>query len=159
MGVVLKREKHPETEQNLRIISCTNQLARAFEKVIVKWLMQYVKPCLDPDQMGGQKGQSNSHYLIEVANFILYNQDLTNPQAIIAVYVDYAKGFNRVQHSKIIEIMASMQVPGWLLKIMVSYLSQRKLRIRFKGKISEEKHIKAGSVQGYFKVYGVSFFW
>ena len=75
-GVVLRKEKIPETEKNLRILACTNQISKAFEKVIVQWLMKYVKKHLDPDQMGGQKGQSISHYLIEVTNFILYNQDL-----------------------------------------------------------------------------------
>ena len=149
-GVVLAKEKNPEVEKSLRIISCTNQISKCLEKVVIKWLMKYVKPYLDPDQMGGQKGQSVAHYLIEVANFILYNQDLKNPQAIISVFVDYAQGFNRVQHSKIIEISAHMKVPGWLLKIMVSYLSQRKLRVRFKGKVSEAKHIKAGTGQGCF---------
>ena len=97
-GVVLKKEKYPEVEKHLRIISCTNQLSRAFEKVMIKWLMKYVKPYLDIDQMGGQKGQSIAHYLIEMVNFILYNQDLKNPHATIAAFIDYAQGFNRVKH-------------------------------------------------------------
>ena len=41
-----------------------------------------------------------------------------------------------------------MKVPGWLLRIMVSYLSGRKINVRFKGKISEERHMKAGTGQG-----------
>ena len=73
-------------------------------KVMIQCLKIYVKPHLDGDQMCGQKGQSIAHYLIKMVNFILFNQDLKNPQAIVAVFIDYAKVFNSVQHSKIIEI-------------------------------------------------------
>ena len=47
---------------------------------------------LDPDQFGGQKGNSTSHYLIEMTNYILYNQDLKDPQATIAAFLDYKQG-------------------------------------------------------------------
>ena len=75
-GVVLQKEAQPDIEKQLRIISCTNQLSKAMEKVVIKWLMWFVKDKLDPDQMGGQEGHSISHYLIEMTNYILYNQDL-----------------------------------------------------------------------------------
>ena len=71
-----------------------NQLSKAWEKIVIKWLMDFVKDKLDPDQMGGQDGHSIAHYLIEVTNFILYNQDLKDPHAIVAVLVDFSQGFN-----------------------------------------------------------------
>ena len=123
-------------------------MSKCLEKIVLHWLMVYVKPFLDPDQMGGKKGHSITHYLIEVSNFILYNQDLKNPHAIMAIFVDFAQGFNRVLHSKIIEILEKMRVPGWLLKIMVSYFTGRKLKVRFKDLISEEKNMTAGLGQG-----------
>ena len=46
-------------------------------------------PCFDMEspwiQFEGVKGNSTSHYLIDPINLILYNQDLTNPHAIIAI--------------------------------------------------------------------------
>lgn len=147
-GVVLQKEMHPDVEKQLRIISCTNQLSKALEKVVIKWLMFYVRDQLDPDQMGGKEGHSIAHYLIEVSNFILYNQDLSDPQAVMAISVDFSQGFNRIQHSILLEILSKMNVPGWLLRIMVSYLTQRKLRVRYKGLVSEEKHMFAGAGQG-----------
>ena len=118
------------------------------EKVVLSWLLSYVKDKLDPDQLGGIKGNSISHYLIEVTNFILYNQDLSNPQASFAAFINFAQGFNRIKHSKIIEILSSMSVPGWLLKVMMGYLTNRKLRVRFKNKVSSEKSLNSGAGQG-----------
>ena len=68
--------------------------------------MKYVGKRLDPDQFGGLKGNSISHYLIEMTNFILYNQDLKDPQATLAIFIDYKQGFTRCQHSKFIEILS-----------------------------------------------------
>ena len=119
-------------------------MSKALEKVVIRWLMMYVKDQLDPDQMGGQEGHSISHYLIEVANFILYNQDLKNPQAILAIFVDFSQGFNRIRHSTLIEILSKMNVPGWLLRIMISYLTQRKLRVRYKEKCQMKRNYLQG---------------
>ena len=60
--------------------------------------MKAIRHKLDKDQFGGQRGNSISHYLIEMSNFILYNQDLKNPQAIIETILDYNQGFNRCKH-------------------------------------------------------------
>ena len=83
--------------------------------------MKYINQKLDPDQLGGMKGRSISHYLIEMTNFIFYNQDLKDPQA--------TQGFTRVQHSIFIEIMANdYKILGWLFRILIGYLSEQKYK-------------------------------
>ena len=41
-----------------------------------------------------------------------------------------------------------MNVPGWLIRVMIGYLTNRKLRVRYKGKLSQEKNLQAGAGQG-----------
>ena len=111
--VPLEKQKPAKDESESRIILCTNKFNVVFEKQVIIWLMKYVKHKLDPDQLGGMKGSSISHYLIEMTNFILYNQDLKDPQATIGVFIDYRQGYNRCQHSIFIEILSSeYSVPG-----------------------------------------------
>ena len=142
-GVPLQKVPNAKDESETRLISCTNKMNIILEKQVVVWLMQYVKNRLDRDQFGGKKGHSISHYLIEMTNFILYNQDLSEPQATIANFIDYKQGFNRCQHSICIEILAQeYNVPGWLLKILVGYLSGRTMKVRFKGHVRKEKDIR-----------------
>ena len=58
--------------------------------------------------MGGKKGSSMSHYMVEFVNYILYNQDLNIPHAVLAVMVDFSKPFNRT-------IIASLPYSvGWV---------------------------------------------
>ena len=148
-GVPLEKQPQAKDESETRLISCTNKMNVVFEKQAIRWIMEYIKYQPDPDQLGGMKGSSISHYLIEMTNFILYNQDLKNPQATLAAFIDYKQGFNRCQHSIFIEIMSvDYELPGWLLRILIGYLSKRKLRIKYKSKISKEWDIFGGGGQG-----------
>ena len=111
--------------------------------------MQIVGHKLDPDQFGGQKGNSVSHYLIEKTNFILYNQDLEDPKATLAAFLDYEQGFNRCQHSIFIDILSEeFDAPGWWLRILIGYCSQLKLRVWYKQLVGEERDIPGGGAQG-----------
>ena len=103
---------------------------------------------MDRDQFGGMPGNSIAHYLIEITNFILFNQDLSKPIQTIMLLVDFSKGFNRMDHKIIIQTLFSLGIPGWLLNIVASYLENRKLVVRYKGKASEEALLPGGVGQG-----------
>ena len=62
-GTPIEKTKNPSDESQTRVISCTNKMNLVFEKQVLKWLMQFVKFKLDPDQFGGMKGNSINHYI------------------------------------------------------------------------------------------------
>jgi len=53
------------------------------------WLLHYVGKQLDWSQFGGIKGSSSSHYLINMIGYIMYNQDLKEPKAVVTAMVDF----------------------------------------------------------------------
>ena len=61
---------------------------------------------------------------------------MTNPHAVMALLVDYSKAFNRSNHHTLITILSDMGVPKWLLEIVMSFLKERELIVRYKGKES-----------------------
>ena len=65
----------PETLDDIRLISMTNFLSKIFEKHISKWIIESVKKRIDPGQFGGTPGNSITHYLIHLINFILVHLD------------------------------------------------------------------------------------
>ena len=89
---------------------------------MIEWLLEYIGPFIDPGQYGGLKGSSVAHYLIDFINFVLYNQDLKDIHAVLAVAVDFSKAFNRVNHNIVIELLSDLGVPGWLLAIVMGSL-------------------------------------
>ena len=71
---------------------------------------------------GGMKGNSTSHYLIELVNFILHSQDRTEPTAVLLCLVDFSKAFNRQDHGVLITKLSDLGVPSWLLKLVIAFL-------------------------------------
>ena len=82
------------------------------DKFVVEWLMLYIGNQLDPKQFGGLKGNSISHYMIEMINYILYSQDYNLPIAVLICAVDISKAFNRQNHNILITKLSDMGVPG-----------------------------------------------
>ena len=135
---------HATNEDDLRIIALTPFLSKVMEKFVMTWLMVYVGDQIDPNQYGGLKGNSISHYLIELINFILYNQDFDAPIAVLACAIDFSKAFNRVNHNILITKLSDMGVPGWLLNLVMGFLSDRELVVRYKATQTDHKPLPGG---------------
>ena len=103
---------------------------------------------MDFRQYGGCKGNYICHYLIEFINFILYQQDTYEQVAVLACLVDFSKAFNRQDHNILITKLSDMGVPGWLLKLVMAFLSERSMKVKYKGKLSGSYPLPGGGPQG-----------
>ena len=140
----------PESEDDLRPIALTNFFSKVMEHFVVMWLLQCVGDKIDFRHYGGTKGNSVSHYLIEFINFILYSLDDSEPTSVLACLVDFAKAFNRQDHSILVTKLCDMGVPSWLLLLVIAFLENRNMRVRYKGKTSGPKWLPGGGPQGVF---------
>ena len=138
----------PETEDDLRPISLTNFFSKVTEHFVVAWLLKFIGKHIDFRQYGGMKGNSITHYLVEFVNFILANQENRSPTAILACMVDFSKAFNRQNHNIVITKLSDLGVPAWLLKIVMAFLTNRSMIVRFKGARSTQKSLPGGGPQG-----------
>ena len=139
----------PETEDDLRNISLTADLSKDYENFLSEWLMPYIKRRVDPGQFGGLSGHSTTHYLISLYNFILKHTDTASiPKAVMVALIDFSKAFNRINHAKVIVRLSDWGVPGWLLRILISYLTGRNMILRHNGAASSKHLMPGGSPQG-----------
>ena len=138
----------PETEDDLRPIALTSFLSKVMEQFVVMWLLEVIGDKMDIRQYGGTKGNSVSHYLIELINFILFNQENTEATSVLACFVDFSKAFNRQDHSILITKLSDMGVPSWLLLLVISFLTNRSMVVRYKGETSSVKSLPGGGPQG-----------
>ena len=113
--------------------SKTPLLSKCYEGFLVDWLLNYIRPYLDPNQFGGLKGTSVTNYLIKFLHFIFSSLDSKEPSSVLAVLVDLSKAFNKVDHNLVIEDLFNMNCPAFLLRILFSYLSDRSIIVNFKG--------------------------
>ena len=138
----------PDTEDDLRPISLTPFFSKVTEHFVVQWLLEFIGEKIDFRQYGGLKGNSVTHYIIEFINFILSCQDSLEQTAIMACMVDFSKAFNRQNHNLLITKLSDMGVPGWLLKIVMAFLKDRKMMVKHKGGHSSIKSLPGGGPQG-----------
>ena len=130
------------------MISLTAFYSKVFEKFVMECFFENIGPLIDLGQYGGLKGSSVTHYLIDFINFVLYNQDLKDIHAVLAVAVDFSKAFNRVNHNIVIELLSDLGVPGWLLNIVIGFLEDRELVVNHNGEASGRKSMPGGGPQG-----------
>ena len=138
----------PENENDLRPISLTPFFSKVTEQFVVKWLLKYIGDEIDFRQYGGLKGNSITHYIVEFINFILAAQESPEQTAILACLVDFSKAFNRQDHCILVTKLSDMGVPGWLLKIVISFLQERRMVVRYRGKVSSPRLLPGGGPQG-----------
>ena len=147
-GTPLQKIQDPVSEDDLRIISLTAFFSKVMEKFVVEWLMVYIEDKIDPKQFGGLKGNSISHYMIELINFILHQQEYNLPIAVLLCAIDFSKAFNRQNHNILVTILSDMGVPGWLLNIVMGFLTERIMVVRFKGETTAPRSLPGGGPQG-----------
>ena len=140
----------PKSEDDLRNLGLTPFLSKRLEWFLIKWIWPYIAPHLDTDQLGGLPGCSVEHYLIQMLDFIHRSLDRNNkePTAVLVGLVDFSKAFNRMNHNILVTILAELNIPTCALRLIVSYLSQRKMCVRYNGAESTEQYIPGGGPQG-----------
>ena len=145
--IALPKVSPPESEDQLRNIAKTPFLSKVYESFVGGWLLPIIKPYLDPGQCG-LKGFSITHYLIKLLHFVHVTLDLRQPHTVLAALIDLSKAFNRVDHTLVIQDLYDMHTPAWLLKIVISYLSDRSMYLSYNGAQSSIKMLPGGGPQG-----------
>ena len=62
--------------------------------------------------------------------------------------VYFSKAFNRQDHNILITKLNDMNVPAWLLRLVMAFLSNRSMVVRYKGSTSSSKPLPGGGPQG-----------
>ena len=85
-------------------------------------------------------------------NVGFYPQNLDNghkePTAVICGLVDFSKAFNRIDHNVIVTILSDLNIPTCALRLITSYLANRRMCVRLNGVTSKEQPILGGGPQG-----------
>ena len=140
----------PQTEDDLRNLGLTPFFSKRLEWFLIQWIWPYISPHIDLDQLGGLPGCSVNHYLVQMMDFIHKNLDngTKKPTAVLAGLVDFSKAFNRIDHNVIVTILSDLNIPTCALRLVMSYLSNRKMCVRYNGAVSGEQDIPGGGPQG-----------
>ena len=136
----------PRSLSDLRPISKTPIGGKIIEKVLVSELEKDIKGKLDNTQYGNCRGSSTTHYLIKLTDQAFRSTD--KGKATTAITIDYSKAFDYVDHNVLVQKLVRLGVRSNIIKLLISFLTDRSHNTHIFGKKSEFLSITCGVPQG-----------
>ena len=144
--IPIPKSNPPVTLADLRPISLTPAPGKVLEKILSRELSNQTKTKLDNCQYGNTKGSSTTHYLIKLLNMAYVSTE--EGKATTAVTIDYSKAFDYIDHTILINKLINMGIKASLVKILMSFLTDRSQCTKIGSEISSSQSITCGVPQG-----------
>jgi hypothetical protein len=136
---------------DLRKIAGLKNFSKIAEKIISKWLISDMSDLRDKSQYGNEKGVSVNHYLIKMIHEILTSVDTNTSNekfAVICTMIDWKQAFDRQCPKLGVESFMRNGVRKSLVPLLVNYLQDRKMFVKWMGELSDMKELNGGGPQG-----------
>ena len=133
-------------DTDLRPISLTATLSKILESFVGGWMLEKVSHKFDSFQYGALAGRSTTHELVHLLH--VCHQAVDNHQSVRAVFVDFSKAFDRVDHALVLKKMSHMGVQPFITDWMHSFLLHRKQCVKLGKVTSTWVTLNGGMPQG-----------
>ena len=146
----------PKSVEDLRNISGLMTFNKIAEKLISRLVIADMRDALDPAQYANQQGISLQHYLVKMLDKILSDTDNSSKgesNAILAIFFDWKEAFPRQCPKLGIEAFLKCGVRPSLIPVLISYLQDRTMRVKWHNQISTERKLFGGGAQG--SIFGI----
>ena len=139
-----KGDAHEVT--NYRPVLLLSQVSKVLERLIFRQVSSFIKDSLYDIQHGFRCNRSCVTQLLNVFHDL--GRALDSGNEIDLLYLDFAKAFDPVSHSKLLFKLKSFGISGQLLNWFADYLHNRKQRVVIEGVSSSFLNVKSGVPQG-----------
>ena len=142
------KQGDPHDVSNYRPISVLSSFSKIVEKCMLSRLWKFINKfnILTPQQYGFIKGKSTEDAVVSLTEELYKNLNSYNHS--IAVFVDFKKAFDTVDHQIMLDKLEAYGIRGPELAWFASYLSGRKHSVKIKNYCSEFKNLSIGLPQG-----------
>ena len=100
--------------RNYRPISKLSLFSKIMEKIVVEQLTPAIKRFIIPNQHGFFSGRSVESNLLQFTDFILLSME--GGGQVDAIYTDFSKGFDKIDHNILIHKLERYVIHGNLLR-------------------------------------------
>lgn len=145
---ILKTSSPATAPSSYRPIALLSVLAKVFDQLIEHRLRQHAESfqILPLHQFGFRKNHSATHAVARLVHQV--TTGFNNGEHTILVLIDFHKAFDSVPHAALIRKLHSFNVPLPLLRLLLSFLTQRSFQVRVDGICSNVFPVQAGVPQG-----------
>ena len=131
---------------NYRPISVLLSLSKVFERILLKQFLPFIEKRLSAILCAFKKGHSTQHALFRVSEMVRHSIDKGGITAM--VLTDLSKAYDCLPHDLLIAKLDGYGVGIDSLKLIYSYLTDRKQRVKVGTSFSTWKSLSKGVPQG-----------
>ena len=133
---------------NYRPVSLTNHLTKLFERVLRKAIVLHLEAndLMNSTQHGFRAGRSTISQLLCYYDDIL--SKLEEGGEVDAIYLDFSKAFDKVDHNILLLKVANLKIGGKILTWIESFLRRRRQVVKVKNEYSKQEKVVSGVPQG-----------
>lgn len=145
---IQKPGKDHTTPAGYRPISLLSNLGKLYEKLLLTRLMKIIKEknIIKNHQFGFRAQHSTTQQLVRLSKFI--SLGFNHNQSTGVISLDIEKAFDTTWHDGLVHKLMKMDFPIFLIKIISSYLKDRKAFVKLSDKKSSTFDVLAGVPQG-----------
>ena len=134
--------------ENYRPVSMTNHLTKIFERVLRKAIVDHLEAheLMNKTQHGFRARHSTITQILNFYDSVLTMLEEGNP--VDAIYLDFSKAFDKVDHRILLKKAESVGITGKILKWIEAFLSNRQQRVRIGDVLSAREWVRSGVPQG-----------
>ena len=142
------KKENEELLENYRPVSTLPIFGKIFEKLIFYRLYQFLldNNIMYRNQYGFRKGHSTNHALNHSVNYI--EQQIRSKKHTLGIFIDLSKAFDTLDHEILLSKLSNYGIQNNALRLIKSYLSDRKQYVSVLNEISEPLPVEYGVPQG-----------
>ena len=133
-------------KKNYRPITVIPSVSKIFERLLTKQMLPFVNKFLSPKIFGYRQGYNTQHALIKLVE--ICKKTLDNKGFVGAVLMDLSNAFDCLNHELLLAKLTAYGFSTNAIRMVCSYLTGRRQRIKENGSFSSWKEVKLGVPQG-----------
>ena len=136
----------PLQKENYRPVSLLPHVSKIFERIIHKQITNYMTDKLAHSINGFRKSYGTQNSLVVILE--KWKRALDKGEYVSALFMDLSKAFDTINHDLLIAKLKAYEFSKEALKLMKSYLKNRKEKVQINNKFSSKRDVIAGVPQG-----------
>ena len=137
-----------KTCDDVRKVASTSDFAKIFELFLQGWVTEDIGNKIYKNQFAGRKGVGTVHLIVKLLDRVLGMLDKPGMKAVIQASVDWASAFSRTDPTKTVTKMINMGIRPSIVNILIEFLENRQMSVKFNGQESSLFTLVGGGPQG-----------
>jgi ribonuclease HI/exonuclease III len=143
-----KAGKPRNNPSSYRPIALTSHLGKVFERIAQNRLNYHCEQhnVIPLCQAGFRKGRGVSDHLAKIASHV--RKAMSRRKVLFTCFFDVRRAYDSVWHHKLLLRIKEINVQGRMYNFIKSFLTNRNIRVRWRGALSERRVLHMGVPQG-----------